>query len=175
MKTLPKKGLSPPRLSDRKGSNPGCPKPHPQPTFPIRHRALQQEGLPARASGPGRSIRLPALGLDVCPSRCDFTCCRRNIYKTLTLNIKAARQTQGWAAGGAPRSQGRPHRGGYDSLSHTHTPLFLILLIPDKRRCLNPWYHGATSIERQVGLVPGVTARSQCPRPRWKGPGALLS
>lgn len=120
VKTLPKKRLSPPRLSDRKGSNPGCPKPHPQPAFPIRHRALQQEGLPARASGPGSSIRLPALGLDVCPSRCDFTCCRRNIYKMLTLNIKAARQTQGCAAGGAPRSQGHPHHGGHDSLTHTH-------------------------------------------------------
>lgn len=41
------------------GSNPSCPVPTLQPGFPIRHRALQQEDLLARASGPGRSICLP--------------------------------------------------------------------------------------------------------------------
>lgn len=88
------------------------------PAFPIRHRASQQEGLPARAAGP--VLHPPAaLGLDVCPSRCDLTCCGETIYKTLTISIKAAWQAQGWAAGEAPSSWVRPHCGGL--ISHTHT------------------------------------------------------
>jgi hypothetical protein len=36
-----------------------------------------------------------ALGLDVCLSRCNLTCCRRNSYKKSTIIMKAACQT--WA------------------------------------------------------------------------------
>lgn len=71
---------------DRRGRNPGPP--------PCASYWTQLYSRKACPPEPRAALHPPALGLGVCPSRCGATCCRRGIYKTLTIHIKAACETQ---------------------------------------------------------------------------------